>query len=240
MAVSPSTAGSGSAPEFDQFADNYDAALNKGISVSGEDKHYFIAGRVEHTARCVKALGVSCQTVMDFGCGTGTSIPVLREKLGAVKFVGIDVSEAELAIARKDFGGEGVSFLTPGQYTPAASVDVAYSNGTFHHIPPAQRAGVVEFVFKSLRPGGVFALWENNPWNPGTRIVMKRIPFDRDAITLSPPETKRMLVSAGFRHVRSDFLFYFPRMLSVLRATEGLFRKLPLGAQYLTLGQKPV
>ena len=40
----------------------------------------------------------------------------------------------------------------------------------------------------ALRPGGLFAFWENNPWNPGTRLVMSRIPFDRDAITLSALE----------------------------------------------------
>ena len=38
----------------------------------------------------------------------------------------------------------------------------------------------------ALLTGGVLALFENNPWNPGTRLVMKRIPFDRNAQTISP------------------------------------------------------
>lgn len=49
---------------------------------------------------------------------------------------------------------------------------------------------VVDLVRRSLRPGGVFAFWEINPWNPGTRHVMSRIPFDRDAIMLTPPEAR--------------------------------------------------
>jgi hypothetical protein len=31
---------------FDEYADGYDAALTQGLSVSGEDKHYFARGRI--------------------------------------------------------------------------------------------------------------------------------------------------------------------------------------------------
>jgi hypothetical protein len=27
-------------------------------------------------------------------------------------------------------------------------------------------AAAVDYVYRSLRPGGLFAFWENNPWNP--------------------------------------------------------------------------
>jgi len=53
-------------------------------------------------------------------------------------------------------------------------------------------------ILGALKPGGLFAFWENNPWNPGTRIVMSRIPFDRDAEIISPPAAKRLLRRAGF------------------------------------------
>ena len=33
-------------PHFDKYADDYDAALAEGLSVSGEDKDYFARGRV--------------------------------------------------------------------------------------------------------------------------------------------------------------------------------------------------
>jgi len=38
----------------------------------------------------------------------------------------------------------------------------------------------------------------NNPWNPGTRYVMSRCEFDEDAITLSPPQCRKLLRSSGF------------------------------------------
>ena len=53
--------------------------------------------------------------------------------------------------------------------------------------------------FIAGRPAGYFALFENNPWNPGARLVMRRIPFDRDAIMLSPRHAARMLILSGRR-----------------------------------------
>ena len=40
--------------------------------------------------------------------------------------------------------------------------------------------------------------------------MMNRIPFDRDAITLSPPEARQLLVVGGFEILRIDYLFIFP------------------------------
>ena len=66
-------------------------------------------------------------------------------------------------------------------------MNLAYCNGVFHHIPLVERSAAVACVNRALRAGGLFALWENNPWNPGTRYVMAHCDFDRDAITLTPP-----------------------------------------------------
>ena len=98
----------------------------------------------------------------------------------------------------------------------------------------------MNLVYRSLVPGGLFSFWENNPWNPGTRYVMSRIPFDRDAITLTPPEARRLLRAGGFEIVRTDFLFIFPRILGWLRGFERFAATLPLGAQYHVLCRKTV
>jgi hypothetical protein len=86
-----------------------------------------------------------------------------------------------------------------------------------------------------LRPGGFFAFWENNPWNPGTRWIMSRTPIDRDAITISPREARKLLHSADFRVLSVDSLFYFPRSLGWFRPLEKVLTRLPLGGQYLVL-----
>jgi SAM-dependent methyltransferase len=116
---------------------------------------------------------------------------------------------------------------------------LAYCNGVFHHIPPAGRDAAARDVFRWLRPGGAFALWENNPWNPGTRLVMSRIPFDRDAITLSYLEAQALLRRAGFRAVATSFHFFFPSALRALRRAEPWLERVPFGAQYCVLARKP-
>ena len=83
------------------------------------------------------------------------------------------------------------------------------------------------------------ALFENNPLNPGTRLVMARIPFDRDAIAVPFWEAQRRLVEAGLRVVETGHLFFFPRFLRALRPLEPLLLRLPLGAQYGVIAIAP-
>jgi SAM-dependent methyltransferase len=225
-------------PAFDQYAAEYDAALHQGLSVSGEGRAYFADGRVSWLAGCLRELGHRPRAVLDFGCGTGDTVPLLLDRLGAERAVGVDVSEKSLQVARRSVPRENVTFTPLDDYRPAGDMDLAYCNGVFHHIPVDERAAALDFVRRALRPGGLFALWENNPWNPGTRYVMSRIPFDKDAITLTPPETRRLLRAGGFAVVRTDYRFIFPRALRALRALEGRLARLPFGAQYQVLARK--
>jgi SAM-dependent methyltransferase len=118
-------------------------------------------------------------------------------------------------------------------------VDVVYCNGVFHHIPVPHRNGSVEYIYRCLRPGGLFALWENNPWNPGTRYVMYRCKFDQDAVKISPPEAARLLRKGGFEVLRTDYRFFFPHFLKPLRPLERSLARIPLGGQYQVLARKP-
>jgi SAM-dependent methyltransferase len=232
------TSASGEQAEFDAYAEDYEGALEQGIRLSGEDSGYFAGSRVAWLGRRLAELGVTPGSVLDFGCGTGSTTPYLLGLPGAQRVLGADVSEGLLTLARRDHGSERARFAHPDA-APAGAADVAYCNGVFHHIPLAERAGAVASVVRALRPGGVFGFWENNPWNPGTRMVMRRIPFDRDAITLTPPEARRLLRAGGLEVIRTDFLFIFPSALARLRPLERRLARAPLGAQYMVLCRKP-
>jgi SAM-dependent methyltransferase len=224
--------------EFDRFADNYDECLNDALAASGETKEFFARERVEWLARCLKGGGPS-NNALDYGCGTGDTTRLLREILGSQSVVGLDVSTLSLGRARERHGGHA-QFFTFGEYVPDASIDVVYCNGVFHHIPVGERAAAVEYVFQCLRPGGIFALWENNPWNPGTQYVMYKCEFDHDAVKIDPPEAARLLRQGGFEVLRKDFRFFFPRALKAMRPAESLLVKVPLGGQYQVLARKPM
>ena len=225
--------------DFDEYAGDYDAALTHGLSVSGEDKNYFAEGRIGWLAKCLRESKVHPRSVMDFGCGTGSAVPHLFNLLGVQSIVGIDASAKSLEVAKRSFASEHTQFVLLGQCYPNEQVDLVFCNGVFHHLPLDERSSTVDYVYRTLRPGGMFALWENNPWNPGARYVMSRIPFDRDAIMITPRETRRLLEAGHFEILRTDFLFIFPRLLKLLRVVEPLVSRLPLGAQYQVLARKP-
>jgi SAM-dependent methyltransferase len=233
--VSPAPA---SRNEFDAYADDYDAQLGVGLAITGESKDYYARSRARWLARRLAALSYRARTVLDYGCGTGSATPFLLEHLGVERVVGVDVSAESIRIARTRFSGAPASFALVREFAPSASIDLAFCNGVFHHIPPAERAASVEYVFRTLRRGGIFAFWENNPWNPGTRYVMKRVAFDRDAITLNAKESRTLLRAAGFEVLRTDFLFIFPAILRFLRWIEPMAAGLPFGGQYLVLCRK--
>jgi len=223
---------------FDHYSDDYDAALARGLAVSGEGRDFFASGRIAFLARCLRARGCAVESALDFGCGDGASVPLIKEVIGARLIAGVDESRRSIAAATAAHGGPGVTFSVTSAHVPDGTFDLVYTNGVFHHIPIAERPAALAFIHGALRPGGVFALWENNPWNLGARYVMSKIPFDRDAIMLSARQARALCARQGFRILRTDYLFIFPAALRLLRPLEALARRAPLGAQYQVLCAK--
>ena len=223
--------------EFDGFADNYDQALQNGLSLSGETKDFFANGRVNILARLLGARPFP--RILDYGCGTGSATPYLRALPNVSAVIGVDISDKSLDCARATYQHPHVEFHNLSTLSQLASFDLAFCNGVFHHIPTFERLGSLSQIYHALKPNGLFAFWENNPWNPGTRWVMSRVSFDRDAILLWPKEARRLLSEAGFEVVLTHFAFIFPKALGFLRFAEWPLRNLPLGAQYMLLARKP-
>jgi SAM-dependent methyltransferase len=223
---------------FDQYATSYDEALSNALGPSGEDREYFSRGRVAWLKRCLRKLGQKPVSVLDYGCGDGSTTPLLLAMLEAQSAVGVDISEKSIEIARTHHASERISYESAHRYQPSSGIDLAYCNGVFHHIPTCDRAATVAYLHATLRPAGLLAIWENSPWNPATRYVMSRCAFDKDAILLTPRETRKLLFRSGFQILRTDFQFIFPRSLRALRPIEKLVHSLPLGTQYQVLARR--
>ena len=220
------------------LSDEYGQMLDQGLRLSGESQEFFIRGRIESLASRLPA-DLAVRRILDFGCGIGTATAHLAERFPQAEILGVDTSENALDYAREHYGSEQVRFDCLGQLQQEGDFDLCHVNGVFHHIDPDSRIGAVQNIHRALRSGGCLALFENNPWNPGTRLVMRRIPFDRDAVTLSPPEAKRLVRAGGFTQPPANWsLFYFPQPLAFLRFSERALSRLPLGAQYCVLARK--
>jgi SAM-dependent methyltransferase len=223
---------------FDHYAAAYEEALSSAIAPSGEGREYFAEGRVAWLKRCIDEFRQPVNSLLDFGCGDGATTPLLLQAMNAQFAVGVDVSTKSLEIAGKQHGSERIRFEPIGEFHPSAQMDLAYCNGVFHHIAPAQRAEALSLVHGALRAGGLFSFWENNPWSLATHYVMSRCAFDRDAIMLSPPGARALLTEGGFEILRTDFRFIFPRSLRALRKIEDWIYRAPLGTQYQILCRK--
>lgn len=228
------------AAEFDLYAENYDEALDEGISISGEDRDFFARGRINWLSGSLASLRQDIRRVMDYGCGTGAAAPYLLELLGAETVLGVDVSSKSLEEARRLTQQGGVEFSLLDDYQPREQMDLVFCNGVFHHIPLDERANAVSYVYRSLKPGGWFCFWENNTWNPGARYAMMKCPFDADAIMISPAKGRDLIRRAGFEIHSTTYQFIFPRMLRFLRGIEPRVARWPLGAQYQILCRKPI
>ena len=221
--------------EFDRFAGSYEKDLAKSLSVTGEGREYYAQGRIDWTSACLDRLRYTARRILDYGCGDGANVPLLDAKFQPESVLGVDVSKASIEVARRTYSNDPLCFRCLDEWTPDGSMDLVFTNGVFHHIPPAERGGCLATIRRSLRSGGLFAFWENNPWNPGTQYVMSQCAFDENAVKISPREAVRALAQAGFRVLRRDSMFYFPRQLSFLRPLERRLSALPLGGQYLVL-----
>lgn len=229
-------------PAFDAYAADYEAALNAGLSLTGEARDFYARRRTEIVRDAGARLGLTVRSVCDYGCGTGDTLPLLGAVLGATRLIGLDPSEASLAEGRRRHPGLPIEWSTPAEFDRRAAtggLDAVYCNGVFHHIPPPERLAAASQILGLLRPGGCWFLWENNPLNPGTRWVMSRIPFDRDAITLRSGEARRLGQAVGGEILATTFHFLFPKTLRFLRPAERWLERVPLGGQYLVVVRKP-
>jgi 2-polyprenyl-3-methyl-5-hydroxy-6-metoxy-1,4-benzoquinol methylase len=218
--------------KFDHYAKSYREAHRASVRLSGEPPEYF----AEHKLVCLERAGVVREaSVLDYGCGTGSLTRLLAGRHASV--AGYDPSEQSLDLARR--GAPTASFYGHEGTIPDAAFDVAILSGVLHHVPPAERAGVVAGVVRKLVPGGRLFVFEHNPYNPVTRRAVAACPFDDDAILLAPREIRALLSGARLSSVEQDYVLFFPRPLARLRPLEPLLRWCPLGAQTLTSGAAP-
>lgn len=220
--------------EFDKFAEEYASMHGSSIRASGEGPEYFAEYKVRDVARHLAAHGMSARTVLDFGCGIGGSIPYFRQHLANSHLTCVDVSRKSLDIAQSRFPDAAQLRLFDGKSLPFKdnTFDVVFTACVFHHIPAAEHVRLLSEIRRVLTPGGVFFVFEHNPWNPLTVRVVNQCPFDENAVLITSSELRRRLTSARFRLVERRYRIFFPKFLGALRGIETILGWCPLGAQY--------
>jgi len=242
--------------DFDDVAAGYAQEVDRAVAFCGQAQGFYLdvkARQIEEAIR--ERLGEpSAVRALEVGCGPGLMQLRLRQRIG--RLWGMDLSLGCLAQAsqvgqaaapagaraRAQAGDRCGLVAGDGRQAPFAggSFDLVFAVCVLHHVPPGGwRDAMVGEMARLARPGGLVALWEHNPWNPLTRRVVARCPFDRDAALLSLAETRRLLRRAGLSRIESRYGLFFPWRGRGWRRAERLLAQVPLGAQFVALGIKP-
>src|SRR5205823_12162398 len=74
-------------PEFDKFARDYEALFKPWLKIAGGSREFFARARLNWLADLLRNQQIAPKRVMDFGCGTGISLPLLADILGAEQVI---------------------------------------------------------------------------------------------------------------------------------------------------------
>jgi SAM-dependent methyltransferase len=214
--------------------------VNRSIAFAGVEQSFFTRGKARRMLDLLRRRGEdpARMRLLDIGCGVGLIHPHIATSFGEA--TGVDVALDALEAARS--ANPNVRYHGyDGQRLPAddGAFDAAATICVMHHVPPSQWAAFVADAWRVLRPGGLFMVFEHNPWNPLTRLAVARCPFDYDAVLLSPPHLAGLLREGGFDDVACEFMFFTPFAHPIAARLEERLRWCPAGAQYVAVGRKP-
>ncbi len=227
--------------KFDKNAPTYSDELNQGLKLTGESRNYFINARIRLVKAWLEQRRSSVNKVLDFGCGDGSSAHTLAGIPDVAEYTGTDTAVEAMNVGKTQLEHTQKSIKISFMETSKVADDsfqLAYVNGVFHHIPVEERLMWIKYLAAKLQDGGYLAFWENNPWNPGTRLLHKLVPFDRDAIFVYPSAGIKLIEQAGLTVLRRSYHFIFPGALKPLRFLEPHLEHLPFGGQYCIFAQK--
>jgi len=235
---------------FDQVASDYEKIHDRSLP-PGVHSHEFVTQRAANIIQWIDDgyLGQEF-CYLDFGCGNGRLFKPLIEsgslrplvERGRLRLFGFDTSAESLKEAKRIAGGERVCFANDWDELPrGVRFDLVIGCCVFHHIAPAERSAVAKTLRRWMKPKARLVIWEHNPFNPITRMLVRICPFDKGARLLTYGATKRLFETNSYRHMQHKYVNIFPprwQQLKLLSAVERMAARFPVGAQYWVMFER--
>jgi 2-polyprenyl-3-methyl-5-hydroxy-6-metoxy-1,4-benzoquinol methylase len=224
---------------FDNYGSNYRDVVQQAIDFAGVEYEFFVKAKARMIKQLVAKFDRAADvSLLDVGCGVGA----LHDHLGGTfaRICGADVSEVSIQAAKERHPEFEYRVMQENEIPyPSASFDLVTAINVLHHINRKARSDFVLELKRVIRPHGIVCIIEHNPFNPLTRLVVFRCPFDRDAHLLTSAQANRLLEAAGFAQVRASYFLLTPFSSAAAYRLERWLRLLPLGAQYAAVGERP-
>ena len=224
--------------EFDNYARDYQDLLKDPIRDRFAQDSAFFHARKWYLLRQVLATrfaDLKKVRWLDIGCGKGELLRFGKESVAEA--VGCDPSKEMIAECAdlKVVWQPGIADLP----FETGSFDVVTAACVYHHLDHDAQAGLTAEAFRLMRPGAIFVIFEHNPWNPATRLIVSRTPVDANAVLLRAAETRALMRRAGMNATETAYYLYFPESLyRKIGGVERLLGWLPGGGQYAVIGSR--
>ncbi len=178
---------------WDKYSSEYDKCI-----ISGEKhwKNYFYPR--------ISKINVKDKEILDIGCGNGHIVRILKDYK---RYVGIDLSEKLIEIARKRFGDRGEFYVMDAGALEFddESFDIVFCLMVIHNAPNFE--DLVKGGFRVLRRNGLFVVIENHPcFNPPNRERL-----DKDTTVI-----KEYRKEGVYKHRMNSTIPYFHRTLQTI------------------------
>lgn len=118
--------------------------------------------------------GISPQTIIDLGCGTGELTAELAKKWSQAHIVGVD-SSPEMLEKAKPFASERVRFelCEIERWSPAEPLQLLFSNSALHWLRPHEDQ--IRRLAALIAPGGVFAFQAPNQFREPSHMIIQQV-----------------------------------------------------------------
>lgn len=229
---------------FDQVARDYERIHDRSLP-PGVHSADFIHQRAASVSRWILERYAGSEfCYLDFGCGNGRMLKSLLgfgslralAETGRLKLFGFDTSVESINEARDLAGDDPICLVSNWKDLPAnLQFDFVISCHVFHHIPPADRPATACALRDRMKFASRLVIWEHNPFNPVTRLLVRMCPFDGDARLLTLNRTNALFRKNAFRPIQHAYVNIFPpRWLrfNVWARIEEKLLGFPVGAQY--------
>lgn len=199
---------------------------------------YFARGRARWLRQCLDDLGERPSSMVAFGWDRGSTSSEFFANLRIRSLVTVDVGTERHGGELRSADGRATC-IHVAEFRATESADLAFTNGVFEHMTSTDRAAAAVLMFRTLKSGGLFSVWQNNPWSP--RSLLDALTTDKEswAARVTPSTTRRLLRGVGFDIVHTTSALFFPPRLAWAQGLEPFLAQLPLGAQYMVLARKP-
>ena len=228
--------------EFDQYKETYEAQIGRATKFSGKNHDFFVRAKATYFIDVLKKkmeTGIDIR-LLDIGCGHGLIHPLLEASGLPLQITGIDVAAGVIDLARR--ANPRVRYdVYEGEALPYefGSFDAAVTITVVHHVPPPRWSDFVAEMKRVVRPGGIVAVFEHNPYNPLTAYIVRTCPVDKNAVLLPSWRLVRLMRLIGLEEVETRFILFTPFELPLFRGFDRSMGWLPFGAQYYVTGRVP-